>query len=137
MAKKLTPEKLRKILQEAEEAGRKAGLARKAERDREPHQFAVIETDLAETYQKLVGTMPEACGMAFCLIPKRQLSLRSKAAKQMVTEGLLSDWDYHRALCVRLPVLDQGISVREATVQGALEVLKKHGYEAYMDSRLD
>ena len=134
---KITAEKLRTILLEAQEAGIKAGAARKAERDKSPHSIMIVETDLAGTYRNPVGTMPEPCGMAFALIPKKILSLRSKAVKQMVTEGLLSDWDYHKALCLRLPALDQGVSVREATVEGALEVLKRYGYEGWMDSRLD
>lgn len=138
MAAKMTAEKLREILREAQEAGRKAGQEKREARDEKPHQIMVVETDLEGTYRKPVGTMPELCGMAFALIPKSQMSMRSKAVKQMVEEGMLSNWDYQRAMCLRLPILDQGISVREATVEGALEVLKKHGYDgAYMESRLD
>lgn len=134
---KYSYDQLLRIMNEAQVAGRLAGQARLNVIKGQVNVLVYNADPITGERRSIAGTMHDLCGMAYCLIPKRVLSLRSKAVKRLVVEDVLSDWNYHGALCLRLPILDQGISVREATANAAVEVLKKHGIDCYMDSRLD
>lgn len=134
---KHTYEELLKIMNEAQTAGRLAGQARLDAIKGQVNILVYNAHPITGERQSIAGTMHDLCGFAYCLIPKRVLSLRSKVVKRLVEERVLSNWEYHKALKLSLPYIDQGISVNEAAAEAAIQVLKKYGIESYMDSRLD
>lgn len=84
------------------------------------------------------GEHPFNCGMAYALVPKKQLSLRNKAVKELVAEHILSDWDYNKAISFKLPICSQDLDVRLAGAIAAVEVLKSYGFSmAYTIDRMD
>lgn len=133
-----TQEQLQAIFNEAIQAGLKAGQARLDE-IKGRVAFTVHNADVitGKAIGPSLGGMHDLCGFAYCMIPKRVLSTRSKAVKALMLLGVIRNNDYERALCLRLPYIDQGITVNEASAQAAADVLNTHGLGAYMTSRLD
>lgn len=136
---KMSERELELLLDAAVQAAVTAGNAKLAELKNAGPKYAVHNGDVftGKPVGPAVGTMLDLCGFAYCFIPKRVLSTRSKAVKALLVKQRLSNWDYERALMVRLPHIDQAISVNEAAAQAAVEVLKQNGIDAYMSSRLD
>ena len=122
---------LEAILKEAVSNGIQAAQARLAE----------IRGKVAYVVQNsngsIAGTMHDLCGFSYAYIPCGVISRRSKIVKALLAQGLLSYDDYRGALHVRVPYVDQGISVNEAASEAVVETLKKYGIEAYSESRLD
>jgi len=84
-----------------------------------------------------IGTMHDLCGFSYVYIPVRILSRRSKIVKDLIASHVLSYDDYRKALHLRIPYIDQGISVNEAAANAACEFLRSQGIECYTESRLD
>lgn len=135
---KFTYEQLKNILSLAVQAGNEAGMARLATLRGQGPAYSIHPADLSGRITgPSQGTMLDLCGFAYCSIPSRVLSTRSKAVKQLVAEGLVRTNTYERCLTVRLPYIDQAISVNEAQADAAARVLTANGITAYMSSRLD
>jgi hypothetical protein len=135
----MTYETLTKILNEATNAATIAGRAKLVELQSRGPAYTVSNADLftGKPVGPAIGTMLDLCGFAYCLIPKRVLSTRSKAVKTLIAERKLSNWSYEKALMVRLPHVDQAISVNVAMADAASDVLKSYGLNSYTTSRLD
>lgn len=135
---KHTKQSLMQVFNEAITAAMTAGQARLDE-IKGRVAFTVHNADpiTGKAYGPVIGAMHDLCGFAYCQIPKRVLSMRSKAVKELVAERVLSNWDYQGVLVLKLPHIDQGISVNEAMANAASEVLTKHGIDSYVESRLD
>ncbi len=130
---------LQGIFAEAQKAAVAAGQAKLAELHNRGPAFGVHNADVltGRPIGPAIGQLYDVCGFAYCLIPKRVLSLRSKAVKQLVASRELSNWDYYAALSLRLPHIDQAMSVNEAAADAAAAVLKRNGLDAYTHSRID
>ncbi len=136
---KFTKSQLETIFAQARAAALTAGQAQLAKLQAQGPAFSIHNADVitGKPTGPSQGTMLDLCGFAYCLIPRRGLSKRLKAVKELIADGTLSDWSYQGALNVRLNTASQYISVREAEAEAAVAVLKQHGITAYVDSRLD
>ncbi len=127
------------ILSEARIAAGVAGKIQLEKLQKAGSTFSVHNAPFGKPVEKeSVGMMLDVCGMAYCLIPKRQLSKRNPAVRDLINAGKLSDWDYHKCLCVCISTQRQEMSVREEQARAAVAVMQKYGYTgAYVYSRID
>jgi len=123
-------ENLELILQKAIGSGIISGRA-KLEELQGQSNYAVMNGN------ERVGTLHDLCGFSYCYISVRTLSRRSKVVKDLLKKGILSYDDYRRALHVRIPFIDQGIRINEASATACCQTLKEFGIEAFTESRLD
>lgn len=82
-----------------------------------------------------IGTMLDVCGFAWVTIPG--LSRRTKAIKELISEGLLSYSHYEKRVQLHISTHRQEIGVNEAACERAAEVLNALGIKAYPCSRID
>lgn len=129
---------LDQILKDAVKAGIVAGTNRLNEIKGKP-AYSIHNGDLftGKPIGSSIGTMHDLCGFAYCYIPVRVLSRRSKAVKALIANRTLSYDEYRKALHVRIPYIDQGISVNESAANAVETYLRAQGIECYTESRLD
>ena len=139
-----------KVLLEAIEVGRKAAKEQLHRLKRNGARYIIMDDPSLTDEPRVYGTMLDLCGFA-----NIRLSGRSPLVRFIKKNGFRSGYysyvlytkygkveiykAYPKGYSLHLPI-DEGrqeISVKEAAYQAALEVLKKHGINGWVYSRLD
>ena len=127
---------LMKIIDEAREAGRKAAQVKLEELKRVGPVWIVTD-DLTG---KSVGTMLDVCGFAHINLKISGHDKRWQELKRLaeVNTNRIHVWsDGSKTLSIFDMSMRQELSVNESACEGALTVLKNHGFDGYVESRID
>lgn len=134
-------ETFERIIQEATEAGNKAGVAKLAELEGAGPAFAVVENSPNDGifYDKskptrVVGTMLDVCGFAWVTLSNARTAFAQYLKK---TERASNGYYGGMTVNLRFGTFRQEMSVNEAQARAAAEVFTKAGFEARMESRID
>jgi len=139
-----------KVLLEAIEVGRKAAKEQLHRLKRNGARYIVMDDPNLTDEPRIYGTMLDSCGFA-----NIRLSGRSPLVRFIKKNGFKRSFHsyvlhtpygkveiykaYPKGYSLYLPIDNgrQEVSVKEAAYQAALEVLKKHGIDGGVYSRLD
>lgn len=134
-------EAFEKIMQEATEAGNKAGAEKLAQLEGNGPAFAVIENSPKDGifYDKakptrVVGTMLDVCGFAWVMLTNARGAFAQYFKK---TDRASNGYRGGMTISVRFSGFRQEMSVNEAQARAAADVFNKYGFEARMESRID
>lgn len=112
------------IHRQADAAGMAAGLAL------EPHPM-IVSTQFGSSDQKSWFVPDGVCGFAWVEFPGNTSWGRwAKAAK-------IARPNHPRGLCIWVSQFNQSMQKKEAYARAYVEVLRKHGIECHMQSRMD